>query len=78
MCTFNGTWASFDEAQRGSLEPGKVADMVVLSENPYSMVPSELSRLKVEKLYLQGRPYESQRQSFVATVVKGLVSRAKV
>lgn len=78
MCTFNGAWASFDEAQRGSLEPGKVADMVVLSENPYSMVPSELSRLKVEKLYLQGRPYESQRQSFVAAIVKGLVSGAKI
>ena len=78
MCTYNGAWASFDEGERGSLELGKAADMAVLSENPYEMEPSELGRLKVEGLLLGGRPYERQRQSFAAAVVRGMLSRAKV
>lgn len=78
MCTYNGAWASFDEGERGSLEPGKAADMAVLSENPYDMGPSELGRLKVEGLLLGGRPYERQRQGFAAAVVRGMLSRAKI
>ena len=56
MCTYNGYYTSFDDAERGSLEKGKIADMVILSENPYQMEKSRLHELKAEELLLMGKP----------------------
>ena len=78
MCTYNGAWVCFDEEERGSLEIGKIADMVVLSENPYELPPEKIGNLKVEKLILGGKPYSGQRQGFVSAVVKGMTGRAKI
>lgn len=55
--TYNIAWTSFDEKQRGSLEAGKIADMVVLNQNPLQMAPEQLRGLKVEKLYAAGKEY---------------------
>lgn len=71
MCTYNGAWTTFDEADRGSLEPGKLADMAILSENPYEVPASELGRLKVEGLILSGKPYEPQNQGVAKAVLRG-------
>lgn len=78
MCTYNGYWTTFDEAERGSLEVGKAADMVILSESPYRVLPVELGRIKVEQLMLAGQLYCSQSQGAVAAIVRGLISKAKV
>lgn len=78
MCTYNGAWVTFDEKERGSLEVGKVADMCILSENPYDLAPEDLSRLKVEGLILGGKPYEGQRQSVASAVVKGMIGGGRV
>ena len=59
MCTYNGYFTSFDEKERGSLEPGKIADMAVLSKNPYAVQKEEAGSLKVERLYLGGEQYRS-------------------
>lgn len=75
MCTYNGAWVTFDEKDRGSLESGKIADMVILSQNPYDMAPKELGSLKVEGIILSGRPYEAQRQSALVAVARGIVSK---
>ena len=77
MCTYNGCFASFDEQERGSLEVGKAADMVVLSQNPYAVDPSDISSIRVEQLLLGGKPYESCKESVLKTVRRGLVSKAK-
>ncbi|NTV78374.1 MAG: amidohydrolase family protein, partial [Clostridiales bacterium] len=37
MATYQGYWTSFDEKERGSLETGKIADMVILEDNPYKV-----------------------------------------
>lgn len=58
MSTYNGYWVSFDEKQRGSLEKGKIADMVILSDNPYTMNKNDLLNLKVEKLFISGKEYK--------------------
>ena len=75
MCTYNGAWATFDERDRGSLEAGKLADMAVLSANPYEVGPAGLGNLRVEGLILGGRPYEPQRQGVVAAVTRGMLAR---
>ena len=77
MCTYNGAWAAFDEQERGSLEAGKIADMAVLSENPYTVPKDKLSCLRVEWLYLSGKPYESCRENILPMMLRGLTSRNK-
>ena len=78
MATYNGYWASFDEKERGSLEAGKIADMVILSGDPYTTPKEELSGLKVEELILRGKPYRPQKQSVPAVVLKGMLRRNRV
>lgn len=57
MYTINGAYAGFDEKERGSLEVGKYADMIILNQNPLQMKPEDLLLLKVEELILQGKTY---------------------
>lgn len=77
MCTYNGYYASFDEKERGSLEPGKIADMAVLSANPYEIPKEELKHLKVERLYLGGKKYRSCKENVASAVARGLTSQNK-
>ena len=77
MCTYNGYWVTFDENERGSLEAGKVADMAILSDNPYMVDKKNLGKLKVEKLILAGEEYRSCKESVTGAVSRGLVSNNK-
>ena len=77
MCTYNGYYATFDEKKRGSLELGKIADMVILSGDPYSIPASEIGSLKVEKLILGGKDYESCKRSVPVAILKGLTNGSK-
>ena len=72
MCTYNTYWMSFDETMRGSLELGKYADMVILSENPYEVDVTKLDQIQVEQLLLQGQPYQKISKNPVGQVVKGM------
>jgi len=58
MFTSEVAWTGFDEKERGTLEKGKIADMVVLNRNPLETKPERLLELEVEQLYLSGRPYK--------------------
>ena len=73
MATYNGYYASFDEKERGSLEQGKIADMVILSANPYTVEKDRLIDLKVEKLILSGKDYKPQSQNIVNVIIKGML-----
>ena len=77
MATYNGCYTTFDEKERGSLEKGKIADMVILSANPYEIPAEEIKNLKVEQLLLQGKPYESAREGVMGAVLRGLCSKNK-
>ncbi len=78
MCTYNGYWTTFDEKERGSLEEGKYADMVILSDNPYETKTSELNKIKVCETILQGKPYKEQNQSVLKMIFKGIFSKNKI
>ena len=72
MCTYNGYYATFDEKLRGSLEVGKIADMVILSESPYKVEIDKLDKLKVEQLLLAGKSYEKLSQNPVKHILSGV------
>ena len=75
MCTYNGYYTSFDEEKRGSLEIGKIADMVILSENPYTC--NEIKKIKVEKLILSGKEYESAEENIFKSIIRSIFSSNK-
>ena len=77
MCTINGYYATFDDDNRGSLEEGKIADMVILSENPYKINQKDFSTIKVEKLILSGKDYVSCKESVFKSILRGLFSKSK-
>ena len=72
MATYNTYWMSFDEKDRGSLEVGKFADMVILSGNPYETDVTKLDTIHVEQLLLQGEPYQKIRQNPILHVLRGM------
>ena len=78
MATYNGYYASFDENERGSLEEGKIADMVILSANPYTTEKEKLIDLKVEKLILRGKDYKPQSQNIANVIIKGILRHNRV
>jgi predicted amidohydrolase YtcJ len=50
-------WAAyqhFEEKTKGSIEVGKLADFVVLSDNPITVAPEALAALKVVETIKEG------------------------
>ncbi len=72
MCTIDGYHQTFDEKERGSLEAGKIADMVILSGNPYETEPEKLNTLVVEKLLLGGKTYRPLTENPIKQVLRGI------
>ena len=54
MYTLAGAYASFEEQLKGSIEVGKLADMVVLSADPTRVAPEEIKGIKVEQTIIAG------------------------
>jgi predicted amidohydrolase YtcJ len=58
--TINGAYASYEENLKGSIEPGKLADLVVLGRDPFKEDPSTLVTIPVERTMSGGKwVYES-------------------
>lgn len=55
LWTLNGAKTSFEERQKGSLEVGKLADLVVLSDDPTTTEPNRLKDIQVLKTMINGR-----------------------
>ena len=54
LYTTNGAYASFEETRKGSLEPGKLADMVVLDRDILTISEEEIKEVKVETTVVGG------------------------
>ena len=52
--TVNAARQAFEECCKGSITPGKQADLVVLSRNPLPMPPQDLLDLKVVETISRG------------------------
>jgi len=47
LYTVNAAYASFEENLKGTIEEGKLADMVVLSDDPFKIKPEKIRDIKV-------------------------------
>jgi predicted amidohydrolase YtcJ len=64
--TVNGAYASYDEQRKGFIKPGMLADIVVLSEDIFSLPPSRLAWVMVPYTIFDGRlvyPVKQKRLS---------------
>jgi predicted amidohydrolase YtcJ len=53
--TLNAAYASFEENIKGSIEPGKLADFAVLSQNPLTVNPKKIKNIHVEMTIVGGK-----------------------
>ena len=54
MYTEYGAYSTFSEGIKGSISPGKLADLVVLSEDPLKIPPDEIKDIRVEMTIIDG------------------------
>ena len=54
LYTVNGAYAGFEEEQKGSLKPGKLADFIVIDRDVLSIPSEQLKDVKVLKTYVGG------------------------
>jgi predicted amidohydrolase YtcJ len=55
VLTLNGAHASHEEAIKGSITPGKLADFVVLSADPHTAAPDTIKDIKVVRTVTGGK-----------------------
>jgi len=67
LYTWNGAYASFEEDIKGSIEVGKLADLVVLNDSILNVSPDQIKDLKVEKTMIDGEIIYSKesKENFV-------------
>jgi hypothetical protein len=55
MYTRNGAYLTWEEKTKGTLEPGRLADMIVLPEDPLTIAPEKLLSMKVDLTIVGGK-----------------------
>ena len=58
--TYNPAWAYGEADRKGTLAAGKLADMILVSKNPYTVDPSELSDIEVLATWKEDRLVHGQ------------------
>jgi predicted amidohydrolase YtcJ len=53
--TMNGAYASYEENRKGSVEPGKLADLVVLGRDVFKEDPYSIISIPIERTMVDGR-----------------------
>ena len=53
--TSEAAWQLFSDHEVGSLEPGKLADMVILEQDPHDVRPDEIKNIQVLETWMDGR-----------------------
>ena len=53
--TMGSAFAEFQEKEKGSITPGKLADMVILSDNIFDLKPEAIRNVKVETTIVGGK-----------------------
>jgi predicted amidohydrolase YtcJ len=73
--TLDAAAANFEEQVKGSLTPGKLADMVLLSENPFSVDCAYIKDVEVVMTVLGGRVIRDSRFEIDCFLISNLESQ---
>jgi predicted amidohydrolase YtcJ len=65
--TLHGAYMYFEEKDKGSIEPGKRADLVVLSHNPLTVAPADIKDIRVLKTIKDGQVIYDLNAPILAT-----------
>jgi hypothetical protein len=63
LYTINNAYLTFEEKEKGSLEPGKLADFIVLDRDILTCPVDEIRTIQVTQTYLGGRVVWSQKNN---------------
>jgi predicted amidohydrolase YtcJ len=55
VCTLHGAFASFEEKLKGSISSAKLADFVILAQDPHEVNPDQIKEIKVVRTVVGGR-----------------------
>ena len=55
MNTYNGAWASGEEALKGSIAAGKLADYVVLADDPHTVDVEKIKDIQIVRTVVGGQ-----------------------
>jgi predicted amidohydrolase YtcJ len=55
LYTINAAYLSHEENIKGSITPGKLADMVLLSDDPLHVSPEKIKDIKVQMTIIGGK-----------------------
>jgi hypothetical protein len=55
LFTINGAKFAFEEDEKGSIEIGKRADLVILSEDPCSVTPERIGKIPIKMALVDGK-----------------------
>jgi predicted amidohydrolase YtcJ len=53
--TLGSAYLSFEEQEKGSIETGKLADFVILDQDPFSIPPEEIGSIGIDRTVFDGR-----------------------
>jgi len=56
LYTINNAYLTFEEKEKGSLEPGKLADFIILDRDILTCPVDEVKSIQVEQTWIGGRP----------------------
>jgi predicted amidohydrolase YtcJ len=55
ICTVHGAYASFEEDTKGTLSAGKLADLVILENDPHNVDPDSIVDIRIVRTILGGK-----------------------
>jgi len=64
--TIEAAYAEFEEKEKGSIETGKLADLVVISKNPTTITPKELLQINIVMTFINGKLVYSAEKAIPA------------
>jgi hypothetical protein len=54
VCTLNGAYNSHEEALKGSITPGKLADFVVMADDMHTVDPTKIKDIEIARTVVGG------------------------